>query len=261
MRNAERAREEDAFQWTFAIVNSVQAIELLLKERLRREHPLLVFANIDRPRRHTVSLETALERLKACDVNLGAEEMERLHCAKDLHNDVVHYELAATVDQLEAAYVDVFEFAHTFHLKELGEELHEHLDPDLWHMEAALMGRFHAGFVTYQGERLVNTSPIKIVEAQQISHYRFRESDYARVSYGRKSAEPSVESIPPNCPDCGGLVAQLHVPGCHLETCPACGGQVLICECEDPESNKFPGHIPLFEGYRYGPRQARRAKS
>lgn len=265
MRNAERGREEDAFQWTFAIANSVQAIELLLKERLRQEHPLLVFTNIDRPRRHTVSLETALERLKACDVDLGVEVMERLQRAKGLRNDVVHYELAVTDSQLEAAYVDVFEFAHAFHVKELGEELHEHLDPDLWHLEAELMGRFHAESVTYQGERLGRTLPAQIVGAQQIPYYRFGKQDYLRVSYGREKPGASVESTPPNCPACGVLVKQLHVPGCSLEVCPACHERVMTCECEDPEFNEFRGE-DLFEslGYRrpfHGPRQARWTKS
>ena len=33
--------------WKFAILNLVQAIELSLKEMLRREHPILIYKNID----------------------------------------------------------------------------------------------------------------------------------------------------------------------------------------------------------------------
>src|SRR5205814_8799481 len=151
MRNAARAEADDSSIWTFAIVNAVQAIELLLKERLRREHPVLVFGNVDKPGRFTVSLDVAINRLRNCGVILDPDDAYRLQNAKDIRNDVVHYEVTATSAQMADAYVDLFEFAHGFHLRELGEELHPYLDEELWAVEARLMERFRAEFVMYQG--------------------------------------------------------------------------------------------------------------
>jgi len=56
--------EKDHVHWKFAALHLVQAIELSLKERLIREHPFLIFQNIDSPK-NTVNLETALRRLQS----------------------------------------------------------------------------------------------------------------------------------------------------------------------------------------------------
>ncbi len=34
-----------------------------------------------------------------------------------------------------------------------------------------------------------------------------------------------------NCPDCGVAHGGLHQPGCDIEECPKCGGQIIACEC------------------------------
>jgi len=61
LRAARRA-EQLPGAWKFAIVHIVQSIELFLKERLRREHAVLVWENIDR-QKYTVSLTLAVARI------------------------------------------------------------------------------------------------------------------------------------------------------------------------------------------------------
>jgi hypothetical protein len=35
------------------------------------------------------------------------------------------------------------------------------------------------------------------------------------------------------CGDCGVKEGQLHVLGCDMEPCPACGGQLISCDCDE----------------------------
>jgi hypothetical protein len=53
------------------------------------------------------------------------------------------------------------------------------------------------------------------------------------VPYGSESH--GADWTPPDrCHDCDVLVGGFHHPGCDMEACPNCKGQLLTCGCERP---------------------------
>ncbi len=49
-----------------------------------------------------------------------------------------------------------------------------------------------------------------------------------------------------DCHDCGAKPGQCHQDGCDTERCSACGGQRLICSCDnhDPQFARWSGFWP-----------------
>lgn len=70
----------------------------------------------------------------------------------------------------------------------------------------------------------------KILEAQEIKTIIINGKEYQRIKYGDEEDDRGAEEHP--CGDCAVLKGQYHVPGCDIEQCPACGGQVIGCDCE-----------------------------
>jgi len=85
--------------------------------------------------------------------------------------------------------------------------------------------------------------PEKILEAQAERTYRCAGHDYPRIAYGSEVRDWSAHM--PTCPDCAVKRGQLHVPGCDVEQCPACGEQAISCACLEEEEE--------VGGYRLGP--------
>jgi hypothetical protein len=224
-------------RWKLAIFLLVHALELLLKERLRREHRLLVYSNVDKPR-HTVSMEVALERLRAVGVAIDATDERTIRKAIDWRDRIAHYEVEIHLDDAKRAYAVLFEFAHTFHRLELDGDLHRHIASDNWAKEAELMEVFRSEVVEYNGAEVAREWPREIVAAQYIWHVTIDGKTFHRIKYG---AELGLWMSGSPCHDCAALEGQLHVPGCDAEQCPRCEQQLISCPC-----------ATIFEGWDTG---------
>ena len=124
--------EEQPIQWKYATLNLVQAIELSLKEKLRREHPILIFQQIDSPK-NTVNLEAALSRLQSIGkLNFSQSDMHTISKASKLRNLIVHYEFELRAEESKLIFAKLLGFMSHFHTMHLDSPLDAALSGDLW---------------------------------------------------------------------------------------------------------------------------------
>jgi hypothetical protein len=126
------AAEKESGQWKFAIFNLTQAIELSLKERLRREHPLLVFQDAGK-QGQTVGLRDAVLRLRDdCQLPLSQDDVDTIKRAAAWRNQIVHSEFSLNTAELKAAFAKLTGFIADFHVQFLGDKLKETIPEKLW---------------------------------------------------------------------------------------------------------------------------------
>jgi len=82
-----------------AIMSIAHGVELLMKERLRRAEPALVWEDIDKYPKldaRTVTVEKAIHRLRhICGVNITDEDDRLLKSLRNTRNAIEHFDSAA----------------------------------------------------------------------------------------------------------------------------------------------------------------------
>ncbi|MGE0623189.1 MAG: hypothetical protein AB7O54_11265 [Pseudomonadales bacterium] len=101
----------------------VQAIELVMKEALRREHHWLVFRNVDK-RALTVSWDEARSRLRSLGLlNLEEQEEDDLQFAFKKRNEIMHHEVTIEPERLKPVFAKLLGLTSDLYWQLLGEEL------------------------------------------------------------------------------------------------------------------------------------------
>lgn len=99
--------------------------------------------------------------------------------------------------------------------------------------------------VKFDGIEMVHYWPPQIRNAQVLRHVSYAAT-VRRIPYGN-------EFIPryrmkTNCRNCGVRWGQVHVPGCTVEVCPLCGGQIISCGCPIGDYTSKPFEARLLTG-------------
>ena len=114
----------DAKLLKLAVLSVAHGVELLLKERLRRVHPVLIWENVDKfpsLSARTVSVDVALNRL----ANIGGLEfvepdIQLIRSLRDTRNAIEHYVWTATKAEVDHIIGQALGFALHFAAGELG---------------------------------------------------------------------------------------------------------------------------------------------
>lgn len=232
LKNVRSAKKESRY-WSFALVHIVQSLELLCKHLLLREHPVLIYENIDRKQNNqTVTFLQSIERLKnIASVDIDEKEKLELINTYRIRNQITHYEYDFNNAKFSRIFIRTFEFLTYFHKKHLQEELHNYIDVKLHALEAELIGKFKANrSIEYQGVEMHILNPTDIIEAQKWNGIVFKDNFYIRIPFGSETNTRWPVNMDV-CGDCFVLKGQFHTSGCDLEQCPICGNQFIGCEC------------------------------
>lgn len=120
----------DARAIKYTILNMWSGTLLLLKERLRRIKPELVFTNPSKASlvgAKTVSFDALIVRLTANGVSIASDAMATLRSIQNVRNSLEHYDLQVDLAQARAITGSLLCFLHTFCWTELGFFIEERM--------------------------------------------------------------------------------------------------------------------------------------
>lgn len=117
------ARRGDARRLKQAVLSVAHGVELLLKERLRRVHPVLIWENVDKfpsLSARTVTVDIAIGRLeKIGGITLSRADSDLIRSLRDTRNAIEHYAWTTTKDEAEQIIGEALGFAIHFAKEEL----------------------------------------------------------------------------------------------------------------------------------------------
>jgi hypothetical protein len=111
-----------------------QSVELLLKERLKREHWSLIFSKVDQAgnlNAHTVTIDEAIKRLdQIAHVKLDDDERDTISLFADIRNRIQHYEIEITFEEVLGKAHAAIAFITRFLKDEFEDDIREYLDKE-----------------------------------------------------------------------------------------------------------------------------------
>lgn len=124
--------DEVPIRWKFAVLSLVQAIELSLKEALRREHQFLIYTNVDKPG-NTVGIDQATHRLKnIAGIEITKEDNHAIKAAIKARNNIIHHQVDESINELKLTFSRLLGFLNEFHKKHIDEGIQDKVDSELW---------------------------------------------------------------------------------------------------------------------------------
>ena len=119
----------------FAIVHAVIATELVLKERLRRIHPALVYRNIDTKNlraERTVALAAVPRRLANFGAPLDPDQAHLIDRVSAWRHEIVHHMPTFKREDAELQLPMLLNFLATYLRQNMSTPLEDFLPRDLW---------------------------------------------------------------------------------------------------------------------------------
>ena len=192
-------------KWT--ILELFHAIELLLKERLRQEHPLFIYRSIDKPvspDTQTVGLQETLARFGNLQVELPHEYVKILSDLQRRRNTIEHHRFSPDASHRQVLG-EALKFIVYFLKDHLDEDIEDHLPADHFSQVKELILEY---------EELIRRAQASL---ESVCH-RFSPKEQSLLETG-------------TCPECGNntvLIGASDEPFCHF-----CQETVSVRRCQE----------------------------
>jgi hypothetical protein len=89
--------------------------------------------------------------------------------------------------------------------------------------------------IEFRGRQVMEGWPAQLAAAQLATTVFPNGVARQRVRFGDERDDWGANRGP--CHDCTAVKGEFHVPGCDVERCPECGGQIFACECDWPDAD------------------------
>lgn len=115
----------------FAILHAVTSLELILKDRLSRIHPMLIYHDIDNPSK-TVTLKNVTKRLCNFGISLNQEDLKVISTVAEWRNQIVHHMPEFSEEQATRKLGLLYDFISHFLEKEINVQLKDFIPKSLY---------------------------------------------------------------------------------------------------------------------------------
>jgi ribosomal protein S27E len=149
----ESLRNLNGHRLRFAIVHAITATELVLKERLARLNPALIYRNIDTKSPHreqTVSLAALPQRLANLGMPLNSTQAQLIRDIAEWRHQIVHHMASFDAQVARRQLPQLLDFLARFLRTVLGAPLETFLPTDLYEVAQRLLTDWQEAVVAAQ---------------------------------------------------------------------------------------------------------------
>jgi hypothetical protein len=181
----------------YAVLHVFAGALLLMKARLAKEHPSLIFVKVEELGRSdavTVNFRQVIDRLRAiAGVDLQPF-MATLELAQKTRNNLEHYEVSLALKDTQELVGRLCTFVFLFLRDELGEQLEAHLKGAVWNRVVQLRGIADAIVEGRRKQWLVKVSKYEKLTVEQLD---------ALWDAAEAGANGDGRVYSGDCPECG----------------------------------------------------------
>ena len=236
-------------KYKYTILHLAQGLNLLLKERLRREHESLVYTRVEELSKHdakTVDVKDLLVRLeKIAQVSLDFDKEFILQLA-ELRNTIEHYSFSINPKQADRIIAHTVTFTTRFCSQELNSSLRDTVGADTW--LKLIETRSFAIEAAKACEKRISSEMAEAIKCPRCSAQTARITYYNRpeteTSYKLATCDVCTDMVQlsTKCRNCGIEVINKHqvLVNRHYEVSPVLSEYTYCESCRSLLKAKYP---------------------